>query len=266
VTERTEVKYQYVVYEKKGRLACVTINRPEVMNAIHPPALAELNDVWADYIADDEVWVAIFTGAGERAFSAGADLKYFAEEAHEQYLRQPERRIGHVLDQCRKPVIAALNGYAVGGGLEMAMRCDIIIAAEHAKLGLPEPRRGLLADSGGVLKLPRRVPYHLAMGLILTGKFISAQEAYRMGLVNEVVPMSDLMATAERWAQEILECAPLSVQAAKQVVLETLGLPIEAPVEAIESLDSVRRLRASEDYGEGPRAFAEKRKPIWKGK
>ncbi len=148
----------------------------------------------------------------------------------------------------------------------MALRCDIIVAAEHAKLGLPEPRRGLLADTGGVLKLPRRIPYHMAMGLILTGKFISAQEAYGMGLVNEVVPMGDLMATSERWAQEILECAPLSIRAAKQIVLETLGLPIEAAVEVIESLDSVRRLRESEDYMEGPRAFAKKRKPIWKGK
>ncbi len=216
-------------------------------------------------MTDDELWVAIFTGAGERAFSAGADLKYFAEEAHEQYLRQPRKRKGHVLDQCHKPVIAAVNGYAVGGGLEMALRCDIIIAAEHAQFGLPEARRGLLADTGGVIKLPRRVPFHQAMGLILTGKFISAQEAHRMGLVNEVVPMSDLMATAERWAQEILECAPLSIRAAKQVVTNTLDLPVEEAMASIEGLDAVRRLRESEDYMEGPKAFAEKRKPVWKG-
>jgi enoyl-CoA hydratase/carnithine racemase len=266
MSEQTVAGYQYVIYEKRDRVACVTINRPEVLNAIHPPALAELNDVWTDFINDDDLWVAVFTGAGERAFSVGADLKYFATEEHAQYLRQTEKRQGHVLDLCHKPVIAALNGYAVGGGLEMALRCDIIIAAEHARLGLPEPRRGLLADTGGVLKLPKRIPFHLAMGLILTGKFIPAQEAHRMGLVNEVVPLGDLMETAMRWAQEILECAPLSVQAAKQIIYEAMDPTKEVTAESMEKLELVRRLRDSEDFREGPKAFAEKRKPVWKGR
>ncbi len=257
--------YRFVVYEKRGRVAYVTLNRPEVMNALHPPLERELDEVWADFIADPEMWVAILAGAGERAFSAGADLKYRVTEADDQVLRNPSRDRRHILDRCYKPIIAAINGYAVGGGLELAMHCDILVAAEHAQLGLPEPRRGLLADEGGVVKLPRRLPYHLAMGLVLTGKLISAQEAYRIGLVSEVVPRSELMSAAERWAADILECAPLSLQAAKQIIVETRDLPAAEAASRIENLDAVQRLRESQDYAEGPRAFAEKRKPLWKG-
>jgi enoyl-CoA hydratase/carnithine racemase len=258
--------YQFLLYEKRGHAAYVTLNRPEVMNALHPPLKQELNTVWADFIADSEMWVAILTGAGERAFCAGSDLKYRVSEADEHSLRHPGPEQRHILDRCYKPIIAAINGYAVGGGLELAMHCDILIAAEHAQFGLPEPRRGLLADEGGVIQLPRRLPHHLAMGLVLTGKLISAQEAYRIGLVNQVVPMSELMPTAEHWAAEVLECGPLALQAAKQVIIETLDLPAAEATNRLEDMEAVRRLRESQDYAEGPRAFAEKRKPIWKGK
>jgi len=256
--------YQYAIYEKKGRIAYVTMNRPEVLNALHPPANRELYEIWCDFRDDPEVWVAIVTGAGDRAFSAGNDLKYTAE--HGRPRPSEAAPFGGITTNfvCWKPIIAAVNGYALGGGLEIALACDIIVAAEHAQLGLPEPRVGLMAGAGGMHRLPRQIPLKQAMGMLLTGRRITAQEAYRMGLVNEVVPLPELMPTAERWAKEILECAPLSVRASKQVAYTSLDWPLEVSMSRVYEMQ--RRATESEDFTEGPRAFAEKRAPQWKGR
>jgi enoyl-CoA hydratase/carnithine racemase len=254
---------EFIRYEKQDHVAHVTINRPEVMNALHPAANAEMERVWDDFAADAECWVAILTGAGEKAFSAGNDLKWTAEHGMP---RMPRTGFGGLTSRFDlwKPVIAAVNGFALGGGLEIALACDIIVAAEHATLGLPEPRVGLMAAAGGVHRLPRHIPQKIAMGMLLTGKPISAAEGARLGLVNEVVPKAQLMDAAARWAREIAECSPLSVQATKQAALQGLGKPL---AEALATpYEAVERLWASDDSREGPLAFAQKRKPKWTGK
>ena len=257
--------YEYVIYEKKDHIATITLNRPEVMNAVHPPATAELSGIWDEAIADDDVWVILLTGAGERAFSAGNDLKYTASRGMPTGPR-PKGGFGGLTDRTDidKPMIAAVNGFALGGGFEMALACDIIIAADHARLGLPEPRVGLAAAAGGVHRLPRQIPLKIAMGYMLTGKHMTAQEALELGIVNEVVPLKDLMDTAHRWVGEILECAPLSVRATKQCAMQGLGLPLDQALGG--SYPALKQMFYSEDVKEGPLAFAEKRKPNWQGK
>jgi enoyl-CoA hydratase/carnithine racemase len=247
--------------ETRGHVAFVTLNRPDVLNAIHPPLRAELAEAIRRFREDSELWVAILTGAGDRAFCVGADLKWRVANEAAVRTRRPGAQL---MSECWKPVIAAVNGYAVGGGLELAVDCDIVIAADHARFGLPEPRRGLMADAGGVQRLPRIIPLTVAMGLLLTGKLIDAAEAYRIGLVNEVVASEQLMAAAERWAQEILECSPLAVQATKQAALQGSTLPLDEAL--TRSYPLHEQLRQSEDFAEGPRAFAEKRRPVWKGR
>jgi len=260
--------YKYVLYEKKGKIAYVTINRPEVMNAISPPVSEELWEVWSEFKNDPDAWVAIFTGAGDRAFSAGNDLKYQAEHMSEpgaMDIKNPGGFGGTTANfECNKPIIAAVNGFAMGGGLEIALVCDIIIAADHARLGLPEPKVGLFAAAGGVHRLPRMIGLKQAMGMILTAKPITAQEAYRIGLVNEVVPLKDLMATAERWANDILQCSPVSIRASKESVMKGLEMPVLDAMKA--AFPAAMALWTSEDLIEGPLAFAQKRPPQWKGR
>ena len=262
------MSYEFASYEKHDRVAYVTINRPEVMNALHLEAHLELKEIWEDFRDDPDLWVAILTGAGDRAFSAGNDLKATAQRTAQGGDVQGQERpaFGGITRNfdCPKPMIAAVNGVAVGGGLEMALACDIIIAADHARFGLPEARVGLFAGAGGIHRLTRQVPFKLAMGLILTGRIIGADEAYRIGLVNEIVPRAELAAAAERWAGEILECSPLSLQISKESAFDGQFHSID---EAFERDTGRReRLLASADYVEGPKAFAEKRKPQWTGR
>src|SRR5271155_3204769 len=258
------MELKFIKYEKRGHVAYITLNRPEVMNALHPPCHLEMDQVWDDFASDREIWVAILTGTGERAFSAGNDLKWTAEHRHERP-QMGKGGFGGITSRfdLTKPIIAAVNGFALGGGCEIALACDIIIAADHARLGLPEPRVGLMAGAGGVHRLPRHIPLKIAMGMILTGKHIMAAEAHRWGLVNEVVPLKELMSTAERWAAEIMECSPLSVQASKEQAYQALHLSIEEAT--AKKYPATNRLFRSKDMIEGPRAFAEKRKPNWKG-
>jgi enoyl-CoA hydratase/carnithine racemase len=262
------MSYEFATYEKRGRIAYVTLDRPEVMNALHLEAHLELAEIWEDFRDDPELWVAILTGAGDRAFSAGNDLKATAERTAnggdvQGSARPPFGRITRDF-RCPKPLIAAVNGVAVGGGLEMALACDIIVAADHARFGLPEPRVGLFAGAGGIHRLARQVPFKAAMGLLLTGRLFGADEAHRIGLVNEVVPLAGLMAAAERWAGEILECSPLSVQLTKESALDGLQHSVDDAL--ARDHDRVRRLLASADFVEGPKAFSEKRRPLWTGR
>lgn len=260
-------KLEYCMSEKDGRILTVTINRPERMNALHWKANEELASVFDDFVSDPELWVAIITGAGDRAFSAGNDLKYQAQEAGGELNAGPKTGFAGLTARydCSKPIIAAVNGVAMGGGFEIALACDLIIASDNAIFALPEPRVGLAALAGGIHRLPRLIGLKRAMGMMLTGRRVSAEEGERMGFVNEVTRPGELLEAARRWADQIVECAPLSVRATKQAALDGMRYGMIEDAMA-ERYPAVAELFKSEDFVEGPLAFAEKRPPKWRGR
>lgn len=258
--------HEFCKVERDGHLTIVTLNRPEVMNAIHAPASTELSDVFDAFAADPDQWVGIVTGAGERAFSAGNDLKYQAAGGK---MTWPETGFAGLTSRfdLEKPLIAAVNGIAMGGGFEIALSCDLIVAAENAVFALPEPRVGLAALAGGLHRLPREIGLKRALGLILTGRRVGADEGLELGFVNEVVPQARLMAATKTWAAQILELSPMSLRASKQAVYRGLEEPsVAAALKAQNRYPAVAAMFKSEDFVEGPMAFAQKRPPQWKGK
>ena len=254
---------EFCLVEKSNHVMTVRINRPDRLNALHPPANAELGEVFDDFAADEDMWVAIITGEG-RGFSAGNDLRYQAEGGERMPVPMGFGGLTSRFDM-NKPVIAAVNGVAMGGGFEIALACDLIIASEKAMFALPEPKVGLAALAGGLNRLPRQIGSKRALGMILTGRHVTAQEGMELGFVNEVVAHEELMDAANRWAAQIVECAPLSIRASKEVVYASLDTAsLEDSMRA--KYDAVAAMVGSEDFIEGPKAFAEKRAPNWQGK
>jgi crotonobetainyl-CoA hydratase len=258
--------YEFCKAEREGRLTIVTLNRPEVMNAVHSPQHFELDAIFNDFANDPEQWVAIVTGAGDKAFSAGNDLKY---QAGGGKMSMPQSGFAGLCSRfdLDKPLIAAVNGLAMGGGFEIALACDIIVASETATFALPEPRVGLAALAGGLHRLPRTIGDKRALGMILTARRVSAKEGKELGFVNEIAPAGGALDAAKKLATQIMELSPMSIRASKQAVYRGLAEPsVEAALKAQAKYPAVAAMFRSEDLVEGPMAFAQKRPPQWKGK
>jgi enoyl-CoA hydratase/carnithine racemase len=257
--------YEHILAEPDDAILWITINRPAALNSLNPLAHRELSAALDGFAADAALRVAVITGTGERAFCVGSDLKARAAINADDHPPTGFGGISHRFDLV-KPVIAAVNGLALGGGLEIVAACDLAIAADHAEFALPEPRVGLAAlGGGGLQRLARHLPLKHAMELVLTGRRFDAEEAMRIGLVNDVVPRAQLEARVRAMAAMIVEGAPLAVEASKQVMLQSLAFPdLQAAFRA--SYPAAERMLASEDAREGQSAFVEKRKPRWQGR
>jgi crotonobetainyl-CoA hydratase/dehydration protein DpgD len=259
-----------VIYEKRNNVAYVTLNRPESLNAMDLRMHEELCAVWNDFEQDDSVWIAVLTGAGSRAFSVGQDLKELASRTESG---NPPSSFGNrgpgwprltERHNMTKPVVAKINGLAIGGGFELALACDIIVASEDAAFSLPEAKLGLIPGAGGLFRLTRQIPFKVAIGHLFTGRKMTASRAYDLGLINEVVPSIELDTCVEQWVADLLACSPLSIRAIKQVAAQAATLPLE---EAFRTRYEAEEFRLrGEDCVEGPRAFIEKRPPRWTGR
>ncbi|MEU0515129.1 enoyl-CoA hydratase-related protein, partial [Amycolatopsis sp. NPDC006125] len=256
--------YEHILVRRDGHLLEVTINRPDSRNSLHPPANAELDEVFDAYFADPDLWVAILTGAGDKAFSAGNDLVYSASG---KPMWVPKNGFAGLTsrESLPKPVIAAVNGFALGGGCEIALACHLVVADETAQFGLPEVRVGLVAAAGGLVRLPRAIPPKVANDVILTGRRLSAAEAESYGLVSRVTPAGQALAVARELAAAILEGSPTSVRTSLRIMAEADGFAdtVEAVRHPSPALDE---LLVSQDAFEGPAAFAQKRKPVWRNR
>ena len=253
-------------YNKEGKIAIFTINRPEALNSMNVQAARELHEAMADFRDDPELRVGIITGAGDRAFCVGADIKdmlpFLKEHLQNSPWAMPDTHMRGL--ELWKPLIAAINGMALGGGLEIALACDLRIASEKARFGAPEVTLGLIPGWGATQRLPRMVPWCKAAELLLMGRPIDAQEAYRIGLVNIVVPPEAVMPTAKEWAEVICQAGPLAVRAAKEAMIRGSSLTLEDGLRLENALEAY--LMSTEDYTEGTTAFVEKRKPDFKAK
>jgi len=249
-----------VEYRREGRIAVITLNRPEALNAINDDMGKELDRLFIDFRDDPDLWVAVVCGAG-RAFCAGADIKQRGAGILGRQTGLDD--VGRP-DQIWKPFIAAIQGYCLGAGLEIALTCDLRIAAEDAHFGQPEVNAGIIPGAGGTQRLPRFIPRAKAAEMILMGQQMDAQEAYRVGLINKVVPLDQLMTTAMQWAELITQAGPLQVRLAKEALLRGYNVPLEEGLRIERELQN--RAAATEDFKEAGRAFQEKRKPKWQGK
>lgn len=253
---------QFINVVLEGRTTIITLNRPEAFNALSAEAHRELEASFDEFESDPRQLVAIITGAGTKAFCSGHDLR---QQSDGDGLVFPASGFGGLTNRhhMTKPVIAAVNGVALGGGFEIALACDLIIAAENALFALPEPRVGLAAFAGGLHRLPRQIGLKHAMGMILTGRRVSASEGRELGFVNEVAGEGLALDVARSWAEKIALCSPVAVQASKEAVQRGLSLDLESAMATQWEFPTLKALLASPDAVEGPRAFVEKRSPVW---